>query len=73
LTNVHFGLDQPAKPEDIQFILNPATNGIQFNTTDLTAHVTADFSFNYLFIQASGTAKIDITNIVADLGIDLST
>lgn len=73
LTNIHFGLDAPPKPEDIQFILNPATNGIQFNTTDLTAHITADFSISYLFVQAAGTAKIDITNIVADLGIDLAT
>lgn len=73
LTNIHFGLDAPPKPEDIQFILNPATNGIQFNTTDLTAHISADFSISYLFIQVAGTAKIDITNIVADLGIDLAT
>jgi hypothetical protein len=39
----------------------------------LTAHIHANFDFNYLFISASGTAKIDITDIIADLGIDLST
>jgi hypothetical protein len=73
LTNIHFTLDSPPKPEDIQFLLNPATNGIQFNTNELTAHVTADFSFSYLFIEAKGTAKIDITGISADLGIDQTT
>jgi hypothetical protein len=54
-------------------VLNPATNGINFNTQDLTAHVSANFYFSYLFIEASGTAKIDITKIVADLGLDLAT
>lgn len=73
LTNITFTLDQPPKPEDIEFILNPATNGINFNTKELAAHVTANFDFSYLFITASGTAKIDITNIIADLGIDLTT
>jgi hypothetical protein len=70
LTNIHFGLDQPPKPEDIEFILNPSTNGIQFNTSDLTAHVSANFYFQYLFVTVSGTAKIDMTKIVADLGVD---
>lgn len=73
LSNIHFTLDAPPKPEDIEFILNPATNGIQFNTTDITAHISADFSFSYLFISASGTAKIDIKDITADLGLDLAT
>lgn len=36
----------------------------------MTAHVSANFYFQYLFISASGTAKIDITKIVADLGVD---
>lgn len=73
LTNITFTLDAPPKPEDIEFILNPATNGIQFNSSELGAHVTANFKFQYLFISASGSAKIDISNIAADLGVDFTT
>jgi hypothetical protein len=73
LTNVHFTIDKPANLKDIRLSLNHATNGVHLSTSDLKAHITADFAVTHLFVTAKGTAKIDISDIVADLGVDFTT
>jgi membrane protease subunit (stomatin/prohibitin family) len=73
LTNVHFGFDRPSTSKRSQFFLNPAANGIQFNTTHNTAHITADFDFSHLSINAKGTAKIDLYDVAADFGATFTT
>lgn len=73
LTNILFTLDQPAKNEDFVFSLNPSTNGVTFDAKEFVAHVTSDFKYDSVLFSVSGTAKVDITDITAQVGLDLAT
>jgi hypothetical protein len=71
LSNIKATVHAPADVTDIKWSLDNAHNGVNLAGSDISSSMTADFTFKYLFIVATGQAKINIAKVGLDVEVDL--
>jgi hypothetical protein len=70
LKNIAIHLPQPPI-SDITLNTDHATNGAELIANEVTAVLTADFSYKY-YITVSGSAKVNVKKMGIDMEIDVS-
>ena len=57
----------------INLNLDSANNGLELKASQVSAHLTSDFTYKYLFITATGGMDVKIKNINMDFEVGLGT
>jgi hypothetical protein len=73
MTNIVLNVNAPPTPDDVELYLVQSNNSIALNMTNITAQLRGDFTYKFVFMDITGVAYVDITDMGFDLETNLTT
>jgi hypothetical protein len=73
MTNITFAVLEPENVDNVNFTLVPSNNSVMMIARNMSTQVQGNFTYDFFLMEIDGTAYVNITDMVFDIEVNLTT